>query len=172
MLGFGKKVTRQQQIVEKAMTILEATRFPLLKAAWEEYARIKEAAEEEGADQYLTTPEWFGLKRLIAYEGHFERFTLYELPLLKSLLDDYLRYDDMMHVLMDHHNDEKEAQHLFTAHPELHKHLPAQFDNTRQVIEVLVEVTHQFRWDIEHFSLEYKADIEEALKRILKQAAK
>lgn len=176
MLGFGKKITPQQKAVQDVQTVIERTRYPLLRAAWGEYRRIKRMSDtydnlDQGENLY-TTPEWFGLHKLIAYGGDFNKFDLYELYILRSLKTGYTMYDETMHVLMDHHDDEKEAQYLFAAHPSLSKHVPPEFNNSRQVIKVLVEVTNQYRHDMEDFSGLYAEKIDEAIVKIVKAAAK
>lgn len=67
-------------------------------------------------------------------------------------------FDDLLRILIEHHDDEVEAKKLFEMHPELHKAIPEQFDNNRQVIEVLIEYVKEFRWSLEDFVNKYEGD--------------
>ncbi len=73
-------------------------------------------------------------------------------------------FDDLLRILIEHHDDEKEAENLFERHPELHKAIPEQFDNNRQIIEVLIEYVKEFRWSLEDFTNKYQEIFSRKLK--------
>ena len=104
--------------------------------------------------------------KLQEYEGDFNKFTKDDLELLSSLKDGFIAYDDIIHILIDHHDDEEAGHHIFEAHPELHDYMPKEYDNDEHVLEVLLEVVRDYQWQLEHFSTKHAKMIDAALSRL------
>lgn len=176
MLGFGKHLSfNSKTLAQDASTIINETNFVLLRAAWDEFLHILRADDTYDEDEQhsnllgLAKHTWYGLQKIQKYNGDLLRFGIFELHLLKALISGYLRYDEILHVLIDHHDDEKEGEYIFTAYPKLHNVLPHEFDNPGQVIEVLVETTRQYQWHLEEFSKNHQEDLENGIKLIIKR---
>lgn len=148
---------------EDAKAIQESVDYIMIQAAWTEYEAIKASDDAYDSDTVAKTHAWTALSKVIEQKGNFSFFPLEDLPLLKALHNGYLVYSDLLHVLIDHHDDEKAADHLFAAHPELHDALPDEFDDNSHVIEVLIEVIKDYQWQLEHFSDKHKDAIESAI---------
>ena len=170
----GKPTT----VIEDVSWILNNTNFVLLRAAWDEFLHIlrtdsKYDEDEESDDlEGIATDCWYALKKLQEKHGDLTQFDIFELHLLKALKDGYNVYDEILHVLIDHHNDTGEAKYLFQSHPEIHLYIPKEFDNPKQVMEVLAETARIFRWELEQFSTKHSDKIDTAVKIIIGEYAK
>lgn len=158
--------------------IISHTQYGLLSTAWDEclhILRIDPRYDEDDTSRNLygrMSYPWYALKKLQGFGGDFTQFPLRKIHLLHALKDGYEVYDEVMHVLIDHHNDEREAKLLFATHPRLHELLPQQYDNATQVIEVLTEIVRVFRWECERFAAKHRNAIDAAIDEIVKREAK
>jgi hypothetical protein len=109
------------------------------------------------------TYSWEALKKLVEYEGEFQKFKEQEKHFLSALSEGHIAYADIIRVLIENHDNKAAATHLFEQHPRLHKVIPKQYDNTSQVIEVLLEYIKTFQWHLEHFSMDFHGEIEKSL---------
>jgi hypothetical protein len=159
--------------------ILDNTNYILLRAAWDEFLHIL-ATDKGRYDEDLShdnlegiaMDSWYGLKKLKDFGGDFTQFNVFELHYLERLQGGFIVYDEIMHVLSDHHNDEKEANYFFQSHPEIHKHVPKEFDNPKQILEVLLETARVYRWELEQFSKKHSEKIDKSIKIILEEHLK
>lgn len=151
-----------------AKKVLSSVNEEAIRSAWDIYAHIKKNHTEQ-YDEFdekhfkKLTYSWEGLKKIVEKNGDFKSFTEKEHYLLLAVRDGHLDYADIIHVLIDHHDDEEEAKYLYEHHPRLHKVIPKQYDNASQIIEVLLEYVKQYQWHLEHYSMKYYGKIEEAL---------
>lgn len=165
-------------ILEDVQWILAHTHYGLLSTAWDEclhILRIDPRYDEDDSSRNLygrMSYPWYALKKLEDFKGDFTQFPLRKIHLLYALIDGYEIYDEALHVLIDHHNDEREAKLLFATHPKLHQWLPQQYDNARQVLEVLAETVRMFRWELERFSEKHSEMVDAAIKDIVKREYK
>lgn len=150
--------------LEDAKSITESVDYEIISAAWELYAAIKQQGEEYDAD-YIRTPAWKALNKLIEFEGDFNHFqpTKEDIILLRALRGGFLVYDDVLHVLIDHHNDTALAEVVFEKHPDLHEHLPKEYNTKQELIHVMIEVVKDYQWQLEHFYNKHKGAIEMAI---------
>lgn len=100
---------------------------------------------------------WEGLKLLEKNNGKFpasekEKYS-------GVFLQGPVYYDDLVRILIDHHNDETAAIHIFEKHPALHSVIPKQYDNPLQVIEVLIEYIRSYQWNLENFMNQYGEEV-------------
>lgn len=159
-------------IKEDVEWILKNTNYILLRAAWDEFLHLNRIDAKYDEDEQSQDIEgaasdcWYALKRLQSLDFDFSKFDIFDLHLLKALKEGYLIYDEILHILSDHHNDTREAKYLFMSHPEIHKYLPREFDNPKQALEVLAESARLFRWELEQFSKKYSAKIDAATRVI------
>lgn len=168
MFGFLKKGKSSGKALSDAKKIIKSVNKEALESAWDVYVHIKKEHPEQYDDfdqqtYEILTHTWEGLNKLIKYKGDFTKFTDEEEHFLTELRDGHLAYADVIHVLIDHHDDKKEAEYLFEKHPKLHKVIPKEYDNARQVIEVLLEIVKDYQWQLEHFAMEHYGEIEDAL---------
>lgn len=91
---------------------------------------------------------WEALQNLQKSNGDFSKISNEELNILR---EGFVYYDDMVRILIDHHNDENLANYIFEKHPELHSLIPKQYDNNLQVIEVIIEYVRAYQWNLENF---------------------
>lgn len=170
-----EKPDKPTSVKEDVAWILKNTNFILLRAAWDEFMHLlridsKYDENEEKDDlEGIATDCWYALKKLEDYEGDFTKFTVFELHLLKALQDGYNVYDEILHVLIDHHNDTREAKYLFQSHPEIHKHVPKEYDNPKHILEVLLETARLFRWELEQFSNKHNDKIDKSIVAIVEK---
>lgn len=152
--------------VEDAKEILESVNATVLKTAREAYLDIKKsdpAYDPDYEKAYNTAlPTWRALEDVVKY-GDFKSFPKEELTSLKALKRGYMLYYDIIHLLIDHHNDVEEAKKLFEEYPDLHAALPEEYDNPQHMIEVLLETVRDYQWQLEHFCTKYRRPIREAI---------
>ncbi len=149
---------------DDAESIQNTSDYFVLRSAWDEYVTIKSKDEDYLYGDATPTPAWQALDKVQEYEGDFMKFTGEEQHLLRALKKGFLIYADVLHVLIDHHGDEDAASDLFRKYPELHDHIPPEYDNTKYLIEVLIEIVKDYQWQLEHFSIKHINAINEALK--------
>ncbi len=102
------------------------------------------------------------IKLIVKYEGKISNFSDEEKEIYLNLMPEgAVYYDDLVRVLVEHHDDVAEANHLFEIHPELHNFIPKQYDNSRQVIEVLIEYIRNYQWLLEKFINNYFINYDE-----------
>ncbi len=155
---------------EEARAIRENTDILILDAAWEEYVTIKRQEPDFEESDIAAAPTWEALTKTVERGGNFMHFTPAERPLLEALRKGFLVYNDVLHVLIDHHQDAEAAADLYNKYPELHQHLPQEYDSPEHIIEVLVEAVREYHWQLEHFSMVYGAAIDAALAPDTKKA--
>lgn len=165
MFGFGKK---RPETYNDAKKIIASSNEEIIRSSWDLYAHIKKSHKEkyDEFDEKLfkkLTYTWEALKIVMEKEGDFSKFSDNEKHFLIALRDGHLFFSDLIHVLIEHHNDEKAAEQLFEQHPRLHKVIPPQYNNTQQLIEVLLEYVKQYQWDLEQYSMKHYGQIEKAL---------
>lgn len=165
MFDFLKK---KNLALRDASEIIKNTNDDALQAAWNIYAHIKKKYPEryDGVDDLnldIMTKTWGGLKKLVEYKGDFSKFTEDERQFLLEIRDGHQSYADVIHILIDHHDDIREAEDLFERFPRLRKVIPEEYNNPRQVIEVLIEIVREYQWQLEHFSINHYGEIEAAL---------
>lgn len=153
---------------KKAKEIIDHVGEEIIHAIWDAYKHIKEEYPEQYDD--FNEPlfqkmkdSWLGINKVVEYKGDFSKFDNSEQNLLLALKDGHLAYSDVLHVLIDHHDDKKESSFIFDKRPNLHKNLPKEYDHEEQVLEVLIELTKDYQWDLEHFYLDFYEKIEKAL---------
>lgn len=165
---FGAKAGKSlaAEAVEDAKEIQSSVNFELLVAAWDEYTEIKKRDPRYDPEYLIRPTAWLGLSKVIEYEGDFSRFTAEEQPMLFSLKRGFIFYSDVLHVLIDHHDDAQAGEELFAAHPDVHDLIPPEYDNAEHVIEVIIEVIRDYQWQLEHFYLKHKAAIDAQLEKL------
>ena len=161
-MALFSKTSNDPPLLAEAKRILAENSHALLKCAWDEYLHIKQTDEayEDDVEMRQITPAWFALERLVELGGKLEDLGPEDKLLLKHLQHGHLIYNEILHALIDHHDDEEEAKHLFEKHPELHEHLPAHLNSDAQVMNAMVEVIRQYKIDLEQFSDRFWAKIE------------
>ncbi|HCR86044.1 MAG TPA: hypothetical protein DIV86_05135 [Alphaproteobacteria bacterium] len=165
MFGFGKK---RPESYKDAKNIISSINEEAIRSAWDIYVRIKKNNHEKygSYDETIFNQlknSYEALKKVLEKDGDFQKFTDKEKHFLLALRDGHLVYSDIIHVLIDNHDNEKEAEYLYEQHPRLHKIIPKQYDNSRQVIEVLLEYVKQFQWHLEQYSMTHYGKIEKSL---------
>jgi hypothetical protein len=174
MFGLSRQSVPPKELKAAAEAILGMFDWRLIEASWMEYLQIKRHDAgfngQERSKYATTTPSWFALQKIVAAEGKLSDISLFDIHLLNSLKEGHLLYDDIMHVLMDHHEDAVEGHRIFDAYPELHEAMPKEFDNDVQVTTVLVEIVNQYRWELENFSNKFKNVLDEGIAAIIKKA--
>ncbi len=149
--------------VADAKSIQETVDYLALRAAWDEYVTLKSQDPDYQYGDAPATPAWTALDKVIEYKGKFEKFTAEEQRFLRALRKGHLIYSDVLHVLIDHHDDIAAGQDLFTKYPLLHQAIPSRYDTPNKVIEVLIEIIKDYQWQLEHFSEKHAKAIDEAL---------
>ncbi len=91
---------------------------------------------------------WVILKNLNENKNDLSKLSQEE---LKILSEGPVYYDDLVRILINHHNDEVAASYIFKRRPELHSVIPKQYDNPLQIIEVLIEYIRTYQWILENF---------------------
>lgn len=157
--------------VEDAHSIMETIDYPILRAAWDEYITIQSEDPDFLYADATATPTWKALEKVIEYAGDFKKFTGEEQHLLRALKKGYVIYADILHVLIDHHDDEDAAKDVYHKYPEIHEFVPEEYDNPEHLIEVLLEVVKDYQWQLEHFAEKHIRPINVALKKNAKIAA-
>jgi hypothetical protein len=165
ILKFGKKL----KILKDAKEVLSDNPREYLESAFDSYKHIKEIHSEQ-YDEFdnetyeMIVKSYEAITKLIKLKGDFKKLLENkDESYLHAILKGHLYLSDAIHVLIDHHDDKEEADFIFNKHPELHKKLPKQYDNNRQVLEVLLESIKDFQWQLEHFSMKYYGEIKGAL---------
>lgn len=136
---------------EDSIAIRKSIPYIIIQSAWYEYTRIKMDDDAYDHEYEMETPVWKALEKIEEYNSNFSEFTEDEKPLLKALKSGFLIYSDVLHILIDHHDDEDAANDLYEKYPALHDAIPAKYDNPKHVIEVLVEYIKDYQWQLEHF---------------------
>ena len=156
-----RKKTVEKPIVVAAREIVENNSHALLKVAWDEYLHIKKMDEAYDDDVQMRqiTPMWFALKRIVELRGKLENLEPEDKLLFKHLKNGHLIYNEILHALIDHHNNEAEGARLLESHPELYDHLPEHLGSSEQVMNVMVEVIRQYKVDLEQFSYHFWSEI-------------
>jgi len=157
--------------IEDSISIRKTIDFPLLQAAWDEYIEIKKQDPDFLYGDTKDMPIWSALEKLEEYRGDFFAFSGEEQYMLRALKKGFLIYADVIHTLIDHHDDIEAAEHVFNKHPQIHDYLPEEYDNAEHVIEVLLEVAKDYQWQLEHFSDKHQEDIDAALEESAHLAA-
>lgn len=173
---FGKSKNSKKPVSKKsskqaltdAKLIVKSVNKEILECVWDLYSHIKKAHPEQYDDFDVNVynslvDTWQALEKLIVCKGRLDKFTFDDRYLLLALRDGHLSYSDVIHVLIDHHDDRQEAEYIFEQFPRLHKIIPKEYDNARQVIEVLLEITKDYQWQMEHFAMSHYGEIEDAL---------
>lgn len=150
-------------IIDDSIAIRKSVDYPLILAAWDEYVEIKRRDPDYKYGDSTRTPVWEALKKVEEYKGNLKKFKSEEWHLLRAMKKGFFIYADVLHVLIDHHDDVDAAKSLFDRRPEIHKYLPQEYDNPHNVIEVLIEVVRDYQWQLEQFSSKHMAQIEKAL---------
>ncbi len=171
MFNFFKKNKdhkKNKSALEDAKKIVKSISKESLQASWTIYHHVKkehtEQYDEFDQETYdIMTRTWGGLHKLIEFKGDFTKFSEEDKHFLFEIRDGHVAYSDVLHVLIDHHDDKLEADYVFKKHPDLHKIIPREYDNTRQVIEFLIEIVKDYQWQLEHFAMAYYGEIEDAL---------
>ncbi len=152
--------------VEDAKNILGSINSTMLKAAREAYLDIKKTDPAYDPDYEKTyniaLPTWQALENVVKF-GDFKSFPKEEVESLKTLRRGYVLYYDIIHLLIDHHNDVEEAKKLFEKYPELHAAIADEYDSPQHMIEVLLETVRDYQWQLEHFCNKYRKLIKEAI---------
>ena len=172
MFGFFKKKVTDPNSIESilmdAKAIKKSINFEVLDSAWDIYEHIKinHPEQYDGFDEHILITmknTWEGISQLIENNGDFSKLKNENNKILLDIRDGHLAYSDLIHVLIDHHDDKREAEYIFEKHPKLHKAIPKQYDNARQVIEVIIEIVKDYQWQIEHFAMNHYGAIEDAI---------
>ncbi len=108
---------------------------------------------------------------MIKYEGDFKSFSGDEQNLLRALKKGFFIYADILHTLIDHHDDKQAAKDVYHKYPEIHDFIPDEYDNPEHLIEVLLEVAKDYQWQLERFAEKHMKAINSALKKNAKNAA-
>ncbi len=151
---------------EDAQSIQETIDFIFIRAAWDEYTALKRRDPSYDPEFVMRNPAWTALSRVIEYNGNFNKFTQEEKPLLMALKKGFVLYADVLHVLIDHHDDKNAGHELFEKYPDLHQVMPEEYDDDLHVIEVVVEVVKDYQWQLEHFALKHEDAIDAALAKL------
>lgn len=172
---FGKIFGKKQKIVSAteesapagnplsdAVAIRASVDYTILRAAWDEYVTLKKEDPDYQYGDTTPTPCWKALEKLSSYGGSFMRFGPGEANLLQALRTGFMIYDDVMHVLIDHHDDARALADLAAKYPDLMNHMPPG-TAPNQIIDVMIEVVRDYQWQLEHFGMEYGAEIDAAL---------
>lgn len=167
LFNFGKKKKNLPKSYKDAKKIVDSVNDEVLYSCWDIYSHIKKNHPEQYGeyDEKIfkkLTLSWEALRKLIENDGNFKSLKKDKLYLY-ALRDGHLVYHDLIHVLIDHHDDKEEAEYLFKQHPRLHDAIPKEYDNVDQVIEVLLEYAKDYQWRLEHFAMQYNGEIEKAL---------
>ena len=141
--------------VEDSQSIRQTIDYYILRAAWDEYVAIKKQDPDYLYGDTTPTPAWRALEKVEEYDGDFSQFTDEEQHLLRALRKGFHIYADVLHVLIDHHSDTEAAKELYEMHPQIHEHLPPEYNTPERMIEVLIEVVKDYQWQLEHFAMKH-----------------
>ncbi|MDX1950230.1 MAG: hypothetical protein SFT90_07020 [Rickettsiales bacterium] len=156
----------KKPILKDAEEVLSAISDVVFNSSLDIYRHIytlpnsdKTGYEEENITRMKNVRE--SIRLIIKYEGDVNSFSEEEKEIYLPLMQEgAIYYDDLVRVLVEHHDDISEANHLFEIHPELHNYIPKQYDNSRQVIEVLIEYIRNYQWLLERFVNKYFSESE------------
>lgn len=151
---------------EDALSIQETIDFIFIRAAWDEYTLLKRRDPAYDPEFVMRNPAWTALSKVIDYNGDFKKFTRDEKPLLMAIKMGYVLYADVLHVLIDHHDDARAGHELFDKYPDLHSVMPEQYDNDTHVIEVVIEVVKDYQWQLEHFAMKHESALDNAIAKL------
>lgn len=165
---FFKPLLPKNVILDSAKEVLDSLSDVVFNSAIDVYKHIYSlqnkdeiSYEIENVERMINVRNF--IKAIINYNGNIDDFSLPEKEKYLSLIKDgSVYYDDMIRVLVEHHDDVKEANYLFEAHPELHNFIPKQYDNPRQVIEVLIEYIRDYQWKLEAFLKEFFGEVDDS----------
>jgi len=149
--------------LEDAIDIRKTIDYIILKAAWEEYTLIKERDPAYDPEYPAPTPCWKALEKLEEYAGDFSRFLPEEQFLIHALINGFLLYSDVLHVLIDHHDDAESAHEMFDKYPQLHHYIPKEYDDDTHLNEVIIAIVKDYQWQLEHFADKHSAAMHDAL---------
>ncbi len=152
-------------IVEDSIAIRQTVDYIILRAAWDEYVTIKKHDEDYIYGDATPTPAWEALKKVEEYGGDLSQFGDEEQHLLRALRKGFLIYADVLHVLIDHHDDKEVAEDLFDKYPQLHDAVPQKYDNLEHIIDVVIEIVRDYQWQLEQFSTKHKDELLENITR-------
>jgi len=174
MFDFGKlfgmnenfDAESKTNIVDDSKAIRSSVPRVVVQSAWHAYIKIKKTDDAYDSEYSHNTPVWKGLEKVEEYKGNLERFKPEEVELLKALKDGFILYSDVMHILIDHHDDEAAAANIMQTFPDIKEYIPEEFNNVRQLIEVVIEVIRDYQWQIEQFSNKHGAKLDAAIKNL------
>lgn len=152
-------------IVEDATSIMETIDYPVLKAAWEEYITIKARDPEFLYADATVTPTWSALECVVKYDGDLKKFTGEEQHLLRALKKGFYIYADILHTLIDHHDDQEAARDVYAKYPDIYKYIPEEYNNPEQLIQVILEIVKDYQWQLERFAQKHEKAMKVALKK-------
>lgn len=154
---------KNKKIKTAAEAILNSINSEIVDAALEAYQHIKTTSDEYDHDYEPSLKQAqdarVALNKLVSLNGDIKKFKKENPDLIQVLNDGHLAFNDVIHVLIDHHNDTKEAHDLYEHHPKLHQLIPKQYDDEQHVIEVLVEMVRDYQWQLEHFAIDFEAEL-------------
>jgi hypothetical protein len=157
---FGKNTNFEEgshtNIIEDSISIRNSIDYVILRAGWDEYVTIKSQDPEYQYAESTNTPAWKALEKVLDYGGDLSQFGEDEQHLLRALRKGFFIYADVLHVMIDHHDDVDAANDMFKKHPDLHAALPSEYDNPEHAIEVIIEVIRDYQWQLEHFSIKHE----------------
>lgn len=150
--------------VEDSISIRQTIDYIILRAAWDQYVEIKSQDPDYKYGDATPTPAWEALKKVEEYKGNFKKFTDAEQHLLRALKKGFLIYADVLHVLIDNHNDTEAGKNILEKYPDLLKSVPEEYANPEHILEVMIEVIRDYQWQLEQFSDKHIKKIDGALR--------
>jgi hypothetical protein len=160
---FGNSAVRDAEHIQQVID------YRILHALWDEYSRIQSTPPNSSTrnSRRATTPVWTALTMLRSHKGNFDKFARTNLYYVEALYNCVNIYNEVADTLSHCSYSRQEAINLFDEHPDLGVAIPETFEEHRNeaVIQILIQVTLQYRELLKDFIARHGKKIEAVLKK-------
>ncbi|MFN5352122.1 MAG: hypothetical protein ACK5BE_05890 [Alphaproteobacteria bacterium] len=150
-------------IVYDARSILTSIDYIFLRTAIDTY-RFIQTRDNNNPDVRIDTLAWKALKLIAERNGNFKEFRISEKHLLQAIESMPLVYDEILRVLIEKHSSIGIVEEIVKLQPEILDYLPDQYNKKEFVLEVMVEVIHDYQWQLKRFYEKHHEVINKAIR--------